>query len=322
MQPISLQRPALVQSRSAEEFLMTDKPDTSTAKSGLRVIRVAPRDLGGVEVRRMLPSPNCRCVGPLVFFDQIGPGVLPTGRGIDVRSHPHIGLATLTYLFDGEILHRDSLGMAQLIRPGEVAWMVAGCGIVHSERTPPALRRTQTRLFGLQVWVALPQAAEETDPSFCHYQAADLPQVDSPGVRIRLVAGDAFGYNGPLPVFSPTLFADVAMAADAALEVAADYEERAVHVADGSIEIAGQIIEAGAMALLTPGESVGVRARSTSRLIIVGGAPPDGPRHLWWNLVSSRKDRIEQAKADWRAGRFPPIPGETEFIPLPDLPGP
>jgi redox-sensitive bicupin YhaK (pirin superfamily) len=281
------------------------------------------RDLGdGFEVRRVLPSAQRRTVGPFVFFDQMGPTVLRPGTGLDVRPHPHIGLATVTYLFEGEILHRDSLGTVQPIRPGEVNWMTAGRGIVHSERTPPEVRKNGTRLFGIQTWVGLPRDREEVDPSFAHHAEGELPMLDGEGKRVRLIAGALYGSRSPLAVFSDMFYADAALDGGARLELPADHEERAIYIAEGSVDIAGEIFEAGRLLVFRLGAPVTLTAVGSARLLLLGGAPMDGPRHLWWNFVSSSKERIEQAKADWKQGRFATVPGETEFIPLPEEPQP
>ncbi|TMJ50929.1 MAG: pirin family protein [Alphaproteobacteria bacterium] len=277
------------------------------------------RDLGGgFEVRRVLPSGERRTVGPFVFFDQMGPTVLPAGRGLDVRPHPHIGLATVTYLFDGEIIHRDSLGTVQPIRPGAVNWMTAGRGIVHSERTPPEFRTGGGGLFGIQTWVGLPKDNEEADPAFAHHPEDALPVLDGDGKRVRVIAGAFHGARSPLVVFSETVYVDAALAPDARLEIPPEYEERAVYIAEGRIEIGGDSFEEGRMLVFRAGDPVTVTAGGPARVLLLGGAPLDGPRHLWWNFVSSSTERIEQAKADWREGRFPQVPGETEFTPLPE----
>ena len=277
------------------------------------------RDLGGgFEVRRVLPSGERRTVGPFVFFDQMGPTVLPAGRGLDVRPHPHIGLATVTYLFDGEIIHRDSLGTVQPIRPGGVNWMTAGRGIVHSERTPPEFRTGGGGLFGIQTWVGLPKDNEEADPAFAHHPEDALPVLDGDGKRVRVIAGAFHGARSPLVVFSETVYVDAALAPDARLEIPPEYEERAVYIAEGRIEIGGDSFEEGRMLVFRAGDPVTVTAGGPARVLLLGGAPLDGPRHLWWNFVSSSTERIEQAKADWREGRFPQVPGETEFTPLPE----
>jgi redox-sensitive bicupin YhaK (pirin superfamily) len=290
----------------------------------LEAIIVPPiRDLGdGFEVRRVLPSAQRRTIGPFVFFDQMGPIVLRPGTGLDVRPHPHIGLATVTYLFEGEILHRDSLGTVQPIRSGEVNWMTAGRGIVHSERTPPELRANGAPLFGIQTWVGLPKEQEDVEPSFAHHSKSALPVLEGEGKHVRLIAGELFGARSPIKVFSDMFYADAALAEGSRLELPAGHEERAIYIAEGRLGIAGETFEAGRMLVLRQPDPVTVRADRAARLLLLGGAPLDGPRHLWWNFVSSSRDRIEQAKADWREGRFPKVPGETEFIPLPEDPDP
>ncbi|MCW2235794.1 pirin family protein [Azospirillum canadense] len=281
---------------------------------------VVPRtsDIGGFEVRRALPSVRKRMVGPFVFLDQMGPAVLKAGHGIDVRPHPHIGLATVTYLFDGEILHRDSLGTVLPIRPGEVNWMTAGRGIAHSERSAAGERGRDRLLSGIQSWVALPHTHEETDPGFVHLGADELPVVEGEGKRLRVVAGEAYGVRAPTPLLWDTLYVDVVMDAGARLPVDCVTEERALYIADGTVTIFGDRFEAGRLLVLRPGEPATVEAETDARLILLGGAVMDGPRHIWWNFVSSSQDRIEQAKADWKAGKFDTVPGETEFIPLPE----
>lgn len=280
------------------------------------------RDIGGFEVGRVLPSGKRRAVGPFVFFDQMGPSTFAPGRGLDVRPHPHIGLATLTYLFEGEIMHRDSVGSVQPIRPGAVNWMTAGRGIVHSERTPAEQRGMPAPLFGIQAWIALPRAAEEAPPAFLHHAAADLPVLDEHGVRLRLIAGEFMGLSSPVTTFSETLYADVMLAAGARLPLDDKTEERALYLVSGEIDIGGHRHGAGRMLLLRRGAGLELTARTESRLLLVGGEPLDGPRYLWWNFVASSKERIEAAKADWKAGRFPAVAGDGEFIPLPDTPGP
>jgi redox-sensitive bicupin YhaK (pirin superfamily) len=277
------------------------------------------RDLGdGFEVRRALPSAQRRTVGPFVFFDQMGPVVLRVGRGLDVRPHPHIGLATVTYLFDGEIRHRDSLGTVQAIRPGEVNWMIAGRGIVHSERTPSELRAGESRLFGIQTWVALPKDREETEPGFAHHGADALPVIEGEGKRMRLIAGSFYGIRAPVHVFSNLFYVDAALFDAARLEFPAEHEERALYVVDGRVELDSGLFDAGRLLVFRPGAATVVKAVGAARMILFGGEPMDGPRHVWWNFVSSSAERIERAKSDWQAGRFPPVPGEPEFIPLPE----
>jgi len=275
------------------------------------------RDLGdGFTVLRALPDAKRRSVGPFVFFDQMGPVRLEPGHGLDVRPHPHIGLATVTYLLEGEILHRDSLGSVQAIRPGEVNWMTAGRGIAHSERTPPELRAAGPRLFGVQTWVGLPRADEECEPSFSHHTG--LPVVEEGGVTMRLILGDLLGLASPVPTLSPTIYADISLAATRRFAIPARHEERGVHVIEGEVAIGTQPFAAGEMAVLVPGTEAIVEARSAARLLLFGGAPLDGPRFVWWNFVSSSRERIVQAAEDWKAQRFAAVPGETERIPLPD----
>jgi redox-sensitive bicupin YhaK (pirin superfamily) len=279
------------------------------------VIVPKTRDLGdGFQVRRALPVVEKRAVGPFVFFDQMGPVRLAAGKGLDVRPHPHIGLATITYLFSGEILHRDSLGTVQPILPGEVNWMTAGRGIVHSERTPPALRAAGPAAFGIQIWIGLPTAQEEAEPSFVHVKAKDLPVLDG---GLRLIAGTLHGARSPVPTFSPIFYAVAELAAGASVTVPAEHEERAAYVAEGEVEVGGRRFPAGQLLVFKSGKDLLVKASLASRVLLLGGEPL-GERHMWWNFVSSRKERIAQAAADWKAGRFAPVPGETEFIPLPD----
>ena len=283
---------------------------------------VVPRsvDLGDeFFVRRALPHTTRRTVGPFVFFDHFGPAVFKVGQGLDVRPHPHIGLSTLTYLFDGEITHRDSLGVAAAIRPGEVNWMTAGRGIVHSERTAPERRHGDEPLHGLQLWVAMPAKDEEIDPSFAHLDGEQLPVVSGEGKTARVVAGKLFGAVSPLATSSETLFADVALEAGATMPLDADYEERGIYVESGEIDVQGDRFGGGRLLVFRPGDAITITAIAPSRVAVVGGAVLDGPRHVWWNFVSSRRERIEQAKADWKAGHFGKVPGdEIEFIPLPD----
>ena len=299
---------------------MTD-PTGVPAPGSLEAL-IIPRgvDVGGFEVRRALPSRERRLVGPFVFFDQMGPGEFLAGHGLDVRPHPHIGLATVTYLFRGEILHRDTLGSRQPIRPGDVNWMTAGRGIAHSERTDPALRSHANALFGIQLWVALPGASEEVAPAFVHHPAATLPVLEDAGVRLRLVAGEGWGLRSPVEVFSPLFYADAALAPKAQVALPDQFEERASYVLEGTIEVAGDRFEAGRMLVFRPGDRLAAVAGETgARLMLLGGAPMDGPRHLFWNFVSSSRERIEQAKRDWSGGRFGKVPGdESEFIPLPE----
>lgn len=277
------------------------------------------RDLGdGFTVRRVLPYARRRHVGPFVFFDHMGPVQFAPGQGLDVRPHPHIGLATVTYLFEGEIMHRDSLGVVQPIRPGDVNWMVAGKGIAHSERTRPELRESGAPLHGIQSWFALPKAHEETEPTFHHHPASSLPEIEKSGVRLRLIAGSAFGATSPAQTFAPMFYLDAQMSDGATLPLPDGYEEQAVYVAVGEVALGGRIYGEGTMLVLKPHARPAITALGAARLMLLGGAPLDGERHLWWNFVSSSKDCIEQAKADWRAGNWPRVPGETDFIPLPE----
>ncbi|HEY9284942.1 MAG TPA: pirin family protein [Pyrinomonadaceae bacterium] len=284
------------------------------------------RDLvDGFKVRRALPSARRRMVGPFVFLDQMGPEVLRAGRGLDVAPHPHIGLATVTYLFAGELLHRDGLGTVQAIRPGEVNWMTAGRGIAHSERTPPRLRAGGSELFGIQSWVALPLRHEECAPAFAHHGAAELPVVEGEGKRVRLIAGSLYGARSPVKTPSEMFYADVELEAGARLPVPAAHDERAAYVVEGAavIEGDGATFDAGQLMIFKPGADITLAAPRPSRVMLLGGEPPDGGRrHIWWNFVSSSPERIEQAKEDWRAGRFAPVPDETETIPLPPESGP
>jgi len=282
-----------------------------------RIIEPRQRDLGeGFVVRRLLPAAGRRAVGPFVFLDHMGPVAFAPGQGLDVRPHPHIGLATVTYLFDGEILHRDSLGSEQPIRPGDVNWMVAGRGIVHSERTGPATRAAGHRLEGLQSWVALPRAAEETAPDFQHHPAATLPSWESAGAHLTLVLGEAYGRRAPAAVFSPLFYLAAELIAGAGLELPSEYADRAVYLVKGTVTLGGATLAPGQLAVVRPGTAA-LRAATASRVMLLGGEPLPEPRSIWWNFVSSRPERIEQAKADWQAGRFAPVPGDEEFIPLP-----
>lgn len=279
------------------------------------------RDLGGFSVRRALPSAARQMVGPFIFFDQMGPAEFLIGNGIDVRPHPHIGLATVTYLFDGEIMHRDSLGTEMVIRPGELNLMSAGSGIVHSERTPGDERQRGPRLFGIQAWAALPKSHEERAPMFEHFDAAQLPRISGEGKTVRLVMGQMFGQTSPAAFPHPTFYAEVVMAPGAVLPLDPDYDERAMYVVSGEIDIGGDTFGPGQLLVFRPGDRISVLAMTQARMIVLGGEPMDGPRHIWWNFVSSSKDRIDAAKADWKAKRFAPVPGDLdEFIPLPDAP--
>ena len=303
---------------------MNFDPTDSPSGAEPELVVVAPtRDLGdGFRVRRALPTAARRMVGPFVFFDQMGPVAFDAGKGLDVRPHPHIGLATVSYLFEGEMLHRDSLGTVQTIRPGAVNWMTAGRGIVHSERTPPELRKGGARMFGIQLWVALPRGHEEDAPSFSHTPAEALPVLEGNGIRLRLVLGSLHGARSPVPVLGEMFYAAAELQARARLPLPPAYDERGVCVAEGSIEVAGETYAQGTLLLFRKGDEVTLDAPGAARLLLLGGAPADGPRHIWWNFVSSSLERIEAAKSDWRSGKLGQVPGETDFIPLPGDPPP
>ncbi|MBU6448856.1 MAG: pirin family protein [Rhodospirillales bacterium] len=283
------------------------------------VITPITHDIGGLRVRRALPHAKRRMVGPFVFLDHIGPAFMEPGHGLDVRPHPHIGLATITYLMQGRIFHRDTLGSAQEIRPGEINWMTAGRGIAHSERSPEDTRQSGQPMLGIQSWVALPKEAEETAPGFFHHEGATLPQLEDGGIVARIIAGSAYGETSPVKVFSGTLYVDASLAAGASLPLPGEHEERSVQIVAGEVEIAGERFGEGQLLIFRPGDAITVRAMTDSRLMLLGGAPLDGPRHIWWNFVSSSTERIEQAKQDWQNRRFGLVPGdEQEFIPLPE----
>ncbi len=280
------------------------------------------KDLGGFQVQRLLPSIDARMVGPFIFFDHFGPATFASGNGVDVRPHPHIGLATVTYLLEGAMMHRDSLGSVQRIEPGDVNWMTAGVGIVHSERTPPEERKSGHRLHGLQTWVALPTAHEQVEPSFVHHAAAALPTVALPGVSIRVIAGTAFGQRSPAPTFSPTFYVAVEMEPGSAFDLHPEHEERGVYGIEGEIVVAGEALAGHHMAVLRSWTTVKIEARSRALLVLLGGSKVDGERLIWWNFVGSSKELIDSASARWQERGFPLVPGETEFIPLPDQPRP
>jgi redox-sensitive bicupin YhaK (pirin superfamily) len=289
------------------------------AAASVQLIPARTHDIGDFAVARALPSAARRSVGPFVFVDHFGPVQLPAGRGMDVRPHPHIGLATVTYLFEGEIVHRDSLGTVQAIRPGDINWMTAGRGIVHSERSPQSELVRGARLHGMQTWVALPVLQEEAEPAFTHTPATALPTSSRAGARIAVLIGTAFGLRSPVVTPSPMLYAALELPASTRLALDAAAPERALYVAQGTIEVGGTEIGAGALAVLPAGAELVLGARDTARVMLLGGAPLDGggQRFMWWNFVSSRRERIEQAKADWAAQRMGLVPDETEFIPLP-----
>jgi len=296
----------------------TDDPvpgDPRSCDAIEHVIVPRARDLGGFEVRRALPSARRQTVGPFIFFDQMGPAEFLIGKGIDVRPHPHIGLATVTYLFQGEMWHRDSLGTSMVIKPGEVNLMTAGRGIVHSERETCEAQAQPRAIFGLQAWLALPREVEEMAPTFAHAGLADLPRIEGEGKRVRLVMGEAFGGRSPVDFPHATLYAEAVLAPGAVLPLDPDYDERAVYVASGEIDIAGERFEAGRLLVFRPGDRISILATSNARLMLLGGEPMDGPRHIWWNFVSSSKETMIAAAHAWERGEMPKVPGdEDEFI--------
>lgn len=276
------------------------------------------KDLGGFRVQRLLPAPAAQMVGPFIFFDHFGPVTFAPGAGIDVRPHPHIGLATVTYLFGGRQMHRDSLGSVQTIHPGDINWMTAGKGIVHSERSVPEDRAAGHSIHGLQTWVALPKTHERNEPAFSHHPRASLPVLSFPGVAMRLLVGTAFGQRAPTLTFSPMFYVDVEMQEGATLDLPPEHEERGVYVVDGNVAVADSAVPPQHMALLRPWTSVRIEARAPTRLMLLGGAKMDGPRLIWWNFVASSKELIDAASTRWTEQRFAQVPGETDFIPLPD----
>lgn len=300
-----------------------DIDDTEALAALDTMIVPRARDIGGFEVRRALPSPRRQMVGPFVFFDQMGPAEFLTDGGIDVRPHPHIGLGTVTYLYDGEFQHRDSLGTNQMIYPGEVNWMLAGRGITHSERTSAETRARHNKLFGIQTWVALPEDLEDSPPDFEHHAEAALPLLQDGGATTRLILGTAWGARSPVTMHSEIFYADVTLAPGAQISLPDEHEDRGIYVTEGTIELGGDVFEAGRMMVFRPGDRLSVRAGSRgARLMLLGGETLNGPRYVWWNFVSSSKDKIEAAKeawkaADWASGPFHLPPGdEAEFIPI------
>jgi redox-sensitive bicupin YhaK (pirin superfamily) len=283
------------------------------------VIIPQARDLGGFGVRRALPSAKRRMVGPFVFFDHMGPADFAPGVGVDVRPHPHIGLATLTYLLEGAMFHRDSLGSAQEITPGAVNLMVSGRGIVHSERSPPEFRASGGRMNGLQFWVGLPRRFEESEPSFEHHPRDALPALEGEGWRLRLAIGTLHGLRAPVKTFSTCFFADIELDQGAVYEFCGGHDERAFYLVSGEIEIDGAAFPAGQLVVIRPGARAALRATAPSRLAALGGDAMDGPRFVWWNFVSSTRERVVAARADWEAGRFATIAGESEVMPAPEL---
>ena len=299
----------------------SDTPDCKT-DSGCDAIDtlIAPKakNIGAFDVRRSLPSSKRRMVGPFVFLDQMGPATIEIGDGMDVRPHPHIGIATVTWLFEGAIMHRDSLGYVQEIKPGELNWMVAGSGIVHSERTPDRLRDQAHPVYGIQAWVALPKAHEEIEASFVHYPQSNLPKFDVNGASITLICGSAWGRSSPVELLHETLYAEVSMASGATLDLPKETAEKAILLLSGNLSIDDAPFESDQLIVLKDDRDVQIHAAEAAHLMVLGGAPMDGPRHMWWNFVSSSKERIEQAKTDWQEKKFGTVPGDNEFIPLPD----
>ena len=292
------------------------EPECLERRGAVRlVIEPRERDLGGFGVRRVLPSRERQRVGPFIFFDEMGPARFSAGHGIDVRPHPHIGLSTVTFLFQGEIVHRDSLGVVQAIQPGAVNLMTAGRGVVHSERTDPRLRATDHRLHGIQSWMALPDGKEEIDPAFEHHPEGSLPQVEVDGARVRVILGEAFGARSPVRVHLPTLYLEARIPAGGALALP-PAPELAVYLVEGAARIGDDALAPHTLAVLDAPRAEPLVAVDASHLMLIGGAPV-GPRHVWWNFVSSSRERIERARRDWADGRFDPVPGETERIPLP-----
>ena len=282
------------------------------------IIDPRSQDLGGFSVRRLLPYARHRHVGPFVFLDHMGPANFAPGHGIDVRPHPHIGLATVTYLYEGEIMHRDSLGTEQVIRPGDVNWMSAGRGIVHSERTPPTTRAAGSQLHGLQLWVALPLATADSAPDFQHHPAATLPVFPQDQATLRLIAGSLYGHASPVRVASPLFYAEAQLADGASLTLSDEHAERAVYAVRGAVDIDGEALAQGQLAVLHSGGTPTLRARGDALLMLLGGPPLDGERLLWWNFVASTPQRLRDAQQRWLAQSFDPVPGESEFIPLPE----
>ncbi|MCT4331785.1 pirin family protein [Paracoccus sp. YLB-12] len=283
------------------------------------------RDIGGFEVRRALPAPKRQMVGPFIFFDQAGPAEFLTGKGIDVRPHPHIGLGTVTYLYRGDFHHRDSIGSDQIIRPGALNWMVAGKGVTHSERTSDAARQGPNGLFGIQTWIALPESHEDVAPSFEHHGKDSLPEIADQGVAARLILGRAYGETAPAKLYSDTFYLDVILQSGARFPLPTDHEDRGIYITEGSIRIAGQEYQAGQMMVFRPGDAITVQAGDAgARIMALGGETLNGPRYIWWNFVASSREKIEEAKREWREARWGegqfdlPLNDRDEFIPLPE----
>jgi redox-sensitive bicupin YhaK (pirin superfamily) len=293
--------------------------DAAAADTLELVIVPRARDIGSFEVRRALPSVQRQMVGPFIFFDQFGPVLMKAGQGMDVRPHPHIGLSTVTWVYDGVIQHKDSLGFDQPIKPGELNWMTAGKGIVHSERTPPLERGSGQKVYGIQSWVALPKAHEDVAPKFEHVANDALPLLTDKGRSVWVIAGEMFGTRSPVKTASDLFYADVVLEAGARLPLPAEHEERGVYISEGTLSIAGERHEAGRLLVFKPGDAITLATDTGARFMMLGGEPMDGPRYIWWNFVSSSKEKIEAAKDDWKRARFSIVPGdEKEFIPLPE----
>lgn len=296
---------------------VNDKCTDNPCQMIKKAIEPPEKDLGGLTVRRCLPSKQQKMVGPFIFFDHAGPATFAVGEGLDVRPHPHINLATITYLFEGEILHRDNLGIVQPIRPGEINLMVAGKGIVHSERTAPEARTTNHKLHALQLWIALPEEDEEIEPSFHHYDSTELPTLQKKGLYLRVMIGEAYGLTSPVRTFSPTLYIEATLESGASIQLPDTISERALYLISGQVKMADSLLEPNRMFIFDQTPGITLTAYEPTRLVIIGGEPL-GKRKVWWNFVSSRPKRIEQAKRDWLENRFAKVPGETEFIPLPE----
>jgi redox-sensitive bicupin YhaK (pirin superfamily) len=293
--------------------------DAAAADAIETVIVPRARDIGSFEVRRALPSAQRQMVGPFIFFDQFGPVMMKAGQGMDVRPHPHIGLSTVTWVYDGVIQHKDNLGFDQPVKPGELNWMTAGKGIVHSERTPLMQRDMGQKVYGIQSWVALPKHHEETAPGFEHVADAALPLLTDKGRSVRVIAGSLFGERSPVKTHSDLFYADVILAAGARLPLPAEHVERGIYISEGSLTIAGDRHEAGRLLVFKTGDEITLSTETGARFMMLGGEPMDGPRYIWWNFVASSKERIEAAKDDWKQARFAIVPGdEKEFIPLPE----
>lgn len=305
-------------------WIDTEDPESKAALAAEGIeLRIKPRirDLGGFSVGRVLPAIERKTVGPFTFFDHIPAATLDAGQGMDVRPHPHIALATVTYLLEGEFIHRDSLGSLQTVRPGDINWMTAGRGIVHSERTDPeAMKRGGRRSHGIQLWVALPKEHEEVEPEFHHHDKDDLPRIENLDYTARVLVGRGWGRTSPVKTYSETFYIDVTAQSGAQVIIPDDYEERALFLLGGSIKIGNQSFEGAQMLVFSKDAPICVTAEAEARFVLLGGEPLDGPRFMWWNFVSSSQERIEKAKADWAEGRFPKVPGdEKDFIPLPKI---